>query len=307
MNLYENRRTALEQLVQEFTSAAAPLFHQRLSGVPEQHLTREVWSDFRVENRAKKGEWQKFVPHPSGLVCSRFYGTGDKAALDTFRRLADTGLALLNAAALDPSEIWQFDRSIVEQIESDPNDNTYLYWLEALHLTAKRCRTLYLHVSTGNWAYTLGPGETVEQAASILSQPTDFLMAFPIHPIMESLQHDVFRSSAEAIKVWLAADDVTPVGDWPARPPIYLPSTTHQAVLEGSEIRETVEQLPDLNEMEENILHALGDEMKSADPLSKDAGYPNNSNFRKTLGSLVRRGLLGNKRGKGYFRINPPQ
>ena len=33
--------------------------------------------------------------------------------------------------------------------------------------------------------------------------------------IVEDLQHDVFRSSVEAIKVWLGAENVVRVGQWP--------------------------------------------------------------------------------------------
>lgn len=224
-------RAALERLMQEFVSAssdAAPIDHQRLSGLPTQVVTKRNWDDFVLANylgldHQKKDAWREWVPHPCGSVCSRFAGVGDKAALDRFRRLADTGMALLKSAAAAAGTIWHFDARLVRQIQLDRTKETYLYWMEALHLTAKQCRTPFLDVTVGNWGHTLKPDEIAEDVAAVMSKPTDFgLSALPIHPIMESLQ-DVFRSSAEAIKIWLDMDDVVHVGDWPDRPPIYLP------------------------------------------------------------------------------------
>jgi len=225
-------RTGLERLMHEFASAssdAAPIFHQRLSGLPDQALTKRTWDDFELANylgldHQKKGEWRKWVPHPDGTVCSRFVGVGDKAAFERFRRLADNGMGLLKTAAANAGKIWHFDTRLVEQIELDRTKETYLYWMEALHLTAKQCRTLFLDVRIGTWGHTIKPDETPEQVASAMSEAkASGLSSFPIHPMMESLQDDVFRSSAEAIKVWLGMDDVVHIGDWPDRPPIYLP------------------------------------------------------------------------------------
>lgn len=238
-----NTRAALERLMQEFASASsddAPILHQRLYGLPDQQLTKRTWEHFRLANdstlaRKKQGEWQAWVPHPDGTACSLFVSNGDKAALDRFRRLADTGTALLKMASANPEPTWHFDKRFVEQIEAQPNDETYLCWLNALHLTATQCRTMFLHATIGNWSYSPMPGETVEQVATAMSEPTPFgLVALPIHPIVESLQHDVFRSSAEAIKVWLGMDDVVHVGDWPERPPIFLPQPS-QAQQHGGE------------------------------------------------------------------------
>ena len=243
-NFNTTGRIALERLMQEFASASsecAPLFHQRLSVLPSQQLTRKAWEEFHLANylrlaRRTKTEWQEWVPHPDGSACSRFFGVGDKAALDHFRRLADTGTALLKSSASNPGPNWYFETSFIEQIESAPTDKAFLCWLDALHLTAKQCRTLFLHATVGNWAYTAGPHESVEQVASVMSDPTPFgLAALPIHPVMESLQHGIFRSSVEAIKVWLGMEDVVPVGDWAERPPIYLPSPFGESAIANDE------------------------------------------------------------------------
>ena len=54
-----------------------------------------------------------------------------------------------------------------------------------------------------------------------------------------------------------------------------------------------------LTEAERNILEALGEGKLKGEQLAKKAGYPCNSNFKNTLSSLVKRGLLMNDR-PGY-------
>jgi hypothetical protein len=70
------------------------------------------------------------------------------------------------------------------------------------------------------------------------------------------------------------------------------------AKLEGLE---TAQNPPNgvLNDKEHNILEALGDEKMTGEELGKRAGYPYNAAFKSSLSSLVRRGLLENKR-PGY-------
>jgi hypothetical protein len=56
-----------------------------------------------------------------------------------------------------------------------------------------------------------------------------------------------------------------------------------------------------LNEMEQNILEALGSDTLTGQQLAERAGYPSDSGtFRQVLASMVRRGVLGNMR-PGYY------
>lgn len=54
-----------------------------------------------------------------------------------------------------------------------------------------------------------------------------------------------------------------------------------------------------LTETERNILEALGEGKLTGESLAQKAGYPCNSNFKNSLSSLVKRGLLVNDR-PGY-------
>ena len=56
---------------------------------------------------------------------------------------------------------------------------------------------------------------------------------------------------------------------------------------------------PRLTEAEQSILQALGDKRLTGEQLAPLAGYPCNSNFKNTLASLVKRGILVNDR-PGY-------
>ena len=58
----------------------------------------------------------------------------------------------------------------------------------------------------------------------------------------------------------------------------------------------------DITDKEEMILEALGDETMKGETLATKAGYPNNSSFRTSLSSMVKRGILGkSKKPRGYF------
>jgi len=55
-----------------------------------------------------------------------------------------------------------------------------------------------------------------------------------------------------------------------------------------------------LNELEQAIIEALGDETLTGEEFAKKAGRPYNFKFRSSLSGLRKRGILGNKK-PGYF------
>lgn len=64
---------------------------------------------------------------------------------------------------------------------------------------------------------------------------------------------------------------------------------------------EPVKDRSQLNDAEQNIIEAVGEKMLIAEEVAKKAGYPCNSNFKSTLSSLRKRGILDNRFPKGYF------
>jgi len=61
---------------------------------------------------------------------------------------------------------------------------------------------------------------------------------------------------------------------------------------------EDMEQI--LDEIEQDIIEALGDRTLTGAILAKDAGHPYNFRFKNSLSGLRKRGILGNK-SPGYF------
>jgi hypothetical protein len=55
-----------------------------------------------------------------------------------------------------------------------------------------------------------------------------------------------------------------------------------------------------LNDIEQDIIEALGDRTLTGEKLAKDAGHPYNFKFKSSLSGLRKRGILGNKT-PGYF------
>ena len=72
----------------------------------------------------------------------------------------------------------------------------------------------------------------------------------------------------------------------------------------GGGVREHGQQrqmaVPKLSDTEANVIEALGQDTMTGEVLAEKAGYPFNSNFKSTLSSLRKRGILGNA-SPGYF------
>jgi hypothetical protein len=56
----------------------------------------------------------------------------------------------------------------------------------------------------------------------------------------------------------------------------------------------------DLNETERNIIVALNEQVLTVEQLAVKADYELSGHFRRTVTSLTKRGIVGNKR-PGYF------
>jgi len=62
---------------------------------------------------------------------------------------------------------------------------------------------------------------------------------------------------------------------------------------------------PVLNEMEENILEAIGDETLTGQQIAERAGYPFDGDLRVCLAAMRRRGLLAGKKGQPGYSVVP--
>ena len=79
----------------------------------------------------------------------------------------------------------------------------------------------------------------------------------------------------------------------------FLAEFVRQRRHQSSPAAEVNRPMPRLTDTEQTILEALGDKKVTGEELAPLAGFPFNSNFKNTLSSLVKRGLLVNDR-PGY-------
>lgn len=80
-------------------------------------------------------------------------------------------------------------------------------------------------------------------------------------------------------------------------------SIAEQLTTQGLKVEQEIKlgkEPPELNEAEQNIIEALNTSTLTGEKLSAKAGYPYNSNFKKTLSGLRKRKILDNK-APGYF------
>jgi len=248
---YEEARKGLESLITQFGDATyRPVNHQLIDSPSWKPLTDRAWRAFIKANTGKllkeKAEWEEWIVHPDQTVCSRFHGHGDKLGLAHFQRLANTGYLLLHQlrSLAESQGLPKGSRIDIADPQAHGNWDSsygYLYWLRIVHETGAFFPTLFNFLHTGNW---MAPTPDPEVARP--TTPLDLEMAaadrresflektrtvggvtFPAHPFVETLQHDVFRSSAESIKLWLNPQraDSFQMGYWDDNtPPVYLPS-----------------------------------------------------------------------------------
>jgi hypothetical protein len=161
------------------------------------------------------------------MTCSQFYG--NRVGYDEFLRMADTGYSLLSNLHWLQKEGKSPQEAIVSLHEKyDATDwdasNGYFGWLLTLHDTASGCHTSHLRDHIGFWGHSEAvDGDVIEQFVEMYCNSTPD--PYPLHPFTESLQLNVFSSSAEAIRIWLdpVSDEIVPIDKGIEYPPIYLP------------------------------------------------------------------------------------
>jgi len=200
---YDAARRGLEKLRAEFEYAAAlPLGHQLISPL-DKPWPDHKWAAFIAANNKTSGERQEFEVFPGKDCCSRFYGMG---SLRSFISMAEIGMAVLNRISK-----MREDRTIILQGGLTlrlPSCEGYQGWLQLLYETARCYSTHVLHAEPGYWGCS---GQFPSDEAN------------PDHPFYEELRCDLFKSSADAINLWLDPSEAMCIGEHITDTPIYLP------------------------------------------------------------------------------------
>lgn len=237
---YENLCGGLERWATEFEAALdrfGPVHHRLIRS--NEAVSAVGWHNFAErygKSAANDGErWEEWRPHPDGMACSYFYGRGSRTNLDEFTRLADSGYTLLlELQKLQAEDSIPSDADIYlpEEYRGSTWDlsNRYFDWLLVLHDTAMGCHTVRLRDRVEFWEYSQDNSLSDVEQATIIEQLEEMWSdsgpdRFPLHPMTESLHHDLFISSAEAIRIWLDPwdDEIVPVGKGIEESPVYLP------------------------------------------------------------------------------------
>ncbi len=212
--------------------------------------SQEEWQRFIEVNHGTNlpsdAAWEKWEVFPDRTACARFFGTGSEEAHCEFVRIAKASYRILAAI----SDLAKTAGCVPEDCEVNlPNPNKSgrwcplsdeFGWLEVLFDTGKFCHTGLLHAETKLWGNPITPDMIQQLAADkgsdawqvadselfdeFFHKPLDLgnNSCFPCHPLVHSLDYDVFLSSTEAIYIWFGNDNVVWI-DILDNPPAFLP------------------------------------------------------------------------------------
>jgi hypothetical protein len=202
---YGGLRSELARVREEFVRASerAHGLHLDLIFTPQfLPAPAEEWERFiRSESSSGWSSWQVF---PDRRIAARFHG--DRTALDLYLRLAKTGLCLL-----------QEFRRLEDLGEGTPpgfrvrlsgSYEGHFAWLMLIHRTAWMLRSAFLSFRVGIHGE---PGASEEDFIRAEAQ-NDHLWGECGARLLRRLtshrlEYDVFRSSAEAIRLWLRPEE----------------------------------------------------------------------------------------------------
>ena len=235
---YLDLRIELELLRDEFLGALDQgwrVQHQLLSAIGHPPSpSDEAWQGFVRANQGRliqPGEWEVFDPFPTGGYCSRYHGFEISNALDEFKTLASNGFRILETIADEVDGGLTVPAGLRLEIPRAEVESGYepslaeFGWIQLLYETARLWPTGLVRVEPelfwGDPEFETG--EEFEELAKQTVTPKDGNVPYPAFPLVESLQSDLFRSSAEALAMWLNPADVLELDTWRGAIPVYLP------------------------------------------------------------------------------------
>lgn len=207
------RRLAdLAELFDEGAETFPSLYHQFLLAGDEARV--EDWPPFIQANSRPEGDWQHFEVFNNGWWCARFFGFED--GLADFTRLAGMGYDLLAELRRAADSGRGVPHGFVLSLPEPPGLHG---WTRAVYSTAQSYATARLFEREGDWDRT---------GLTILDEEERWIMTGAggrrlSHPAYQALGHDVFTSSAEAIRLWLDPESADRVGWDNEHPEIILP------------------------------------------------------------------------------------
>ena len=218
---YDTHFRALCQLEAEFSSEhfqQARIYHEFLFKPDFSSWSASEFRSFVHQHTECTGNTDTWRLADDSEFISRFYFPGN-VLCEEFDRLAERGRRIL--CGFDSS------RSSDDKPEGFEFESEKIDWLKLLHEHGRHCPTDRLQTKWRWWnsdGHPLASMSDVELHAFRSDYSETPTGSFPSHPIVSSLQQDVFRASAELIRLFLDSPLVTQADYWePGFPTIYLP------------------------------------------------------------------------------------
>jgi hypothetical protein len=216
---YTKLRDALKEIQQEFENGARllPNLYWEKFFMLRQPVSLRGWEGFIATNRF---EDDTFWEHWECDAFGCYHIFGEQPWFEHFRGLAESGFLILNEIK------WLFGElpAIPHKCELYlPSVGGYAGWIDLLTDSAI-ASTPFLRLKEEIWHYPdTYDGDLDDLQNSTWKEPADGGDPFPMHPFCTSLHGNLFRSSVEAIRIWLQPDCVANIGDFDDNVPIFLP------------------------------------------------------------------------------------
>lgn len=208
---YEQLCSDLDRLETEFQSVADghSELHIGLFKVDyweDEQVEMEGWEAFQASavGRVSNDGWEEWEYHPNGFG-GCYFGNADLLSL--FRRLAKSGVLILSEI---DREVNRWPRIPSGYSLDLPSRASHEDWIDLLFETAN-LSTARLRFNDYRYWDLPSPKVLDDLDESELWTTNSGGIRFFLHPLYRTLHMDLFRSSAEAIRIWRHRVDVVPV------------------------------------------------------------------------------------------------
>ena len=203
---YSVLRSALGDIRQEFEygARAFPNLYYESVSAPKEPLSKQAWDGFIAANKKQDDddEWEQWEVDPNGIFCMRYYGSQEW--FEHFRRLAESGVLILREIE------WLFGK--LPNTPPNcwlklPSYDGYQAWVHVRELSAQVSTPALRGVGRVWKLPDDHEGDFEQLMLESWDEPANGGDRFPGHPFCVSLHQNLFRSSAEAIQLWLHPDE----------------------------------------------------------------------------------------------------
>jgi hypothetical protein len=207
--------------------ASIPLFHDLIWGPECEDWSIEGYVAFTENNRRVDGAlWEHWALWPSRSACSRFFGfdLGARGFLKRFEQLACGGYRILKefrdlhyekSLAGFRCDALRFVNFSVEEYNFG--------WLKLVHEWAYRFPTDSLRGRCSWWRHD-DLGCDIDDVPTRMTECRQSGARYHSHPVLNTLEHDVFSASSAFIRFCLAPDYFIDLGPRDGTPELNLPA-----------------------------------------------------------------------------------